>query len=91
MTASLILPIVISSLGGMVMGGAFFALLRLTVRLYASRRWPLGIALHFGRWALLTITLVVAARTGALPLLCVAGGTLVARMVLVRSTLEARA
>jgi len=90
-TASFVLRILISTLGGLAIGGAFFALLRLNVRFYTSRHWPLGIALHFGRWALLTITLVVAARTGALPLLCVAGGTLIARLVLVSSTREVRA
>ena len=91
MTAALAIRIAISTLGGLVVGGAFFALLRLNVRLYASRLWPLGIALHFGRWALLTLVLLVAARTGALPLLCVAGGTLIARMALVHPPPEARA
>ena len=91
MTASVVLRIVISTLGGLAIGGAFFALLRLNICLYTSRRWPLGIALHFGRWALLAIALVVAARTGALPLLCVAGGTLIARIALVHPTPEAHA
>ena len=91
MTASVVLRIVISTLGGLAIGGAFFALLRLNVRLYTSRRWPIGVALHFGRWALLTIALVVAARTGALPLLCVAAGTLIARIALVLPHLGARA
>jgi hypothetical protein len=86
-----VLRIVLSTLGGLAVGGAFFALLRLNVRFYTSRHWPLGIALHFGRWTLLTIALVVAARMGALPLLCLAGGILIARTVLVRPTPEVRA
>ncbi len=91
MTAFLVMRIVIATLSGVAIGGAFFALLRLNVRFYTSRHWPLGVALHFGRWALLTIALVVAARAGALPLLCLAGGTLIARTVLVRPTPEVRA
>ena len=75
---------------GLALGGGFFALLRVNVRLYASRRWPLGIALHLGRWALLAAALVVAARAGAGPLLAVLAGALVARVVLVRPGAEAR-
>ena len=45
----------------------------------------------FRRWALLTLALVVAARAGALPLLCVTGGTLIARLVVVRPRPEVRA
>ena len=88
MTASFLLRLVISTFGGLAIGGAFFSLLRLNVRLYTSRRWPVGIALHFARWALLVVALLVAARVGALPLLSVAAGTLIARMALVRPTPE---
>ncbi len=66
-------------------GGAFFALLRATVALYGSRRWPLAIALHLGRWALLVTTLIAAARGGAAVLLAAAAGTLLARLALVRA------
>ncbi len=89
MSASVVIRLVVSTLGGLLVGGAFFALLRLNVRLYTSRRWPVGIGLHLARWALLVVTLVLAARVGALSLLAVAGGTLVARMALVRGTVKA--
>lgn len=71
-------------LAGVGAGGVFFALLRATVRLYVGHRWPLGVALHLGRWAVLAALLVLAARAGALPLLLAAGGTLAARLGLVR-------
>jgi hypothetical protein len=59
-------------------------LLHATVHLYATHRWPLGVALHVGRWALLVTLFVVAARAGAAPLLAAAAGTLIARMCVVR-------
>lgn len=85
MSASVVMRLVVATVGGVLVGGGFFALLRLNVRLYTSRRWPVGVGLHFARWALLVVTLVVAARAGALPLLAVAAGTLLARVALVRA------
>jgi F1F0 ATPase subunit 2 len=70
-------------------GAAFFALLRTTVGLYGTRRWPLGIALHLARWALLAAVLVAAARAGAAPLLAAAAGTLLARAAVLRARPEA--
>ena len=89
MSTASVVALAVSIFGGLVVGVAFFALLRLNVSLYTSRQWPIGIALHFGRWAFLIVALLVAAHAGALPLLSVAAGTLVARMALIRTTPEA--
>lgn len=39
------------ALVGALLGLAFFLLLRLNVRLYASRKWPLAIVAHLARWS----------------------------------------
>ena len=84
MTGAVAARIALSAMAGLALGAAFFSLLRLNVRLYGSPHWPAGIGLHLARWALLATTLVFAARAGALPLLCVAGGVLISRRVVLR-------
>ena len=69
---------------GVLLGTGFFAMLRLNVRLYGTRRWPLAILVHFARWSLLVAALVLLARAGATPLLSAAMGLLVARGAVMR-------
>lgn len=90
MTGALVARIAVSVVAGLVLGAAFFSLLGLNVRLYGSRRWPVAMVLHLARWALLALALLVAARAGALPLLAMALGVLIARTVLVRRAREER-
>jgi F1F0 ATPase subunit 2 len=83
--SSLRIPsLLLAAAGGGAAGAVFFALLQATVRLYTTRRWPVGVALHLVRWAVLVGLFVVAARAGAAPLLAAAAGTLIARACLVR-------
>lgn len=72
------------ALVGALLGTSFFAMLGLNVRLYGTRRWPLAILVHFARWSLLVIALVLLARAGAAPLLSAAMGLLVARGAVMR-------
>jgi F1F0 ATPase subunit 2 len=74
---------------GIVLGTGFFAMLRLNVRLYGSRRWPLAILVHLARWSLLVVALILLARAGATPLLSAAMGLLVARGAVMRWSGEA--
>lgn len=69
---------------GVLLGMGFFVMLRLNVRLYGSRRWPLAILVHVTRWSLLVVALVLLARAGATPLLSAAMGLLVARGAVMR-------
>ncbi len=69
---------------GVLLGAGFFAMLRLNVRLYGSRRWPPAILVHLTRWSLLVVSLVLLARAGATPLLSAALGLLVARGAVMR-------
>ena len=75
---------------GALLGAGFFALLRLNVRLYGTRRWPLAILVHLVRWSLLVLALVVLARAGARPLLRATMGLLLARGPVMRWTGEVR-
>jgi hypothetical protein len=84
MTAARLVWLGLAGACGAAAGALFFTLLRATVRLYATRRWPLGLALHVGRWALLVTMFILAARRGAAPLLSAAAGTLIARLCVVR-------
>jgi hypothetical protein len=88
MNAALVARIALSIAAGLVLGGGFFSLLGLNVRLYGSRRWPVAMGLHLARWGLMTVALVVAARAGALPLLSVTLGILLARTAVVRRARE---
>ena len=90
MNGAVVARIVFWALAGLALGAGFFSLLRLNVNLYGSRHWPAGIGLHVGRWALLVTTLVLAARTGALPLLSAALGILVARALVLRGAPKAQ-
>ena len=84
MSEAVVVRITVSVVAGLVLGAGFFSLLGLNVRLYGSRRWPVAMVLHLARWALLAAALVVAARAGALPLLSMTLGLLIARTVIVR-------
>jgi F1F0 ATPase subunit 2 len=86
----LIARLAASIVAGLTLGAGFFALLRLTVRLYAGPRWPIAIVLHLTRWAFLAAALVVAARAGALPLLAMTTGVLAARSLLMRRARQER-
>ena len=88
MNGALLARIAASLIVGLALGGGFFSLLGLNVRLYGSRRWPLAMLLHLARWVGLATALVVAARAGALPLLSVTLGVLVARTLAVRRARE---
>ena len=84
MSAALVARVAISVFAGLTLGAGFFALLHANVRLYGSRRWPLALILHLARWAPLGAALLVAARSGALPLLSMTLGILVARSLVLR-------
>jgi F1F0 ATPase subunit 2 len=84
MTVSLAARIAVAVVAGLALGAGFFSLLGLNVRLYGGRRWPVAMILHLARWAFLATALLVAARAGALPLLSMTVGILIARTVLVR-------
>lgn len=88
MTASHWVRAIAALAGGTAAGAVFFVLLRVTVDLYGSRRWPLGIAMHLARWALLASVLVAAAHAGATPLMMAGGGALIARGWVVRRVHE---
>lgn len=90
MNGPLISRIVLWIAAGAALGAGFFALLGLNARLYGGRRWPAALVLHLARWALLAATLLVAARTGAVPLLSVTAGISIARLVVVRRTCAER-
>jgi hypothetical protein len=86
MTAALLIQIAAFAAGGVALGFAYFASLRLVTRLYVETdadghgRWR-GIALHVARIVVLVAALVGAAKFGALPLLAAAGGILIGRAV----------
>jgi hypothetical protein len=79
MTGSFVVRIAFSVVAGLTLGAGFFSLLHLNLRLYGARRWPLAMVLHLARWALLAAALVAAAGAGAVPLLSMTAGILVAR------------
>lgn len=71
--------------GGLLLGAAYFTALRWTVDLFAAGPGRLMPAmLTLGRLAAAALFLVVAARSGALPLLSAFLGFLVARTVALR-------
>lgn len=70
---------------GLLAGAVHFSLLRWNTEFYARPgRVGIGAALQVARMAVLAGVLVLAARQGALPLLLVALGVLIARPVVVR-------
>jgi len=90
MNGPLIVRVALSVAAGLALGTGFFSLLRMNVRLYGGRRWPLAIVLHLARWAFLAAALVLAARAGAIALLAVTLGILTARTLLIRRARQGR-
>jgi F1F0 ATPase subunit 2 len=71
---------------GLALGIAFFAALRLNVRLYIGRRRPMpAILLHLARLGGLAAALILAAQHGAAAILGALAGVLLARSVSLRS------
>ncbi|MCR8723805.1 ATP synthase subunit I [Frigidibacter sp. ROC022] len=77
-------------LGGLVLGYIYFRALRLTANLIVSHGHPLlGLALTFGRLALLGAGFYVAVLAGALALLAALAGVLGAKALMLRQYREA--
>jgi len=71
-------------LAGLVLGGASLAVLRWNVAQYLHGGPSRAVAAHLARLAVVAGVLVWAARQGAGPLLCMAGGVVIARPIAVR-------
>ncbi len=79
-------------LGGIVLGYVYFRALRMTAELIVSQGHPLlGLALTFGRLALLLAGFYVAVMAGGLALLAALGGVLCAKALMLRTTRAGKA
>lgn len=86
------LTLTVCFLGGLMLGYAYFRAIRVTANLIVSQGPPLlGLALTFGRLALLSAGLYVAVLAGGLALLAALGGILCAKALLLRQTRRAAA
>jgi hypothetical protein len=86
-TPAILLRVLFWLVVGGALGGAFFALLRLTAGFYATQgRWRWALVLHAARWAMLVSLLVPIAHAGALPLLTTSLGVFLARAFVVRAS-----
>lgn len=84
-TLPLSLSLPVCFLGGLLLGYAYFRALHATAQLIVSRGHPLlGLALTFGRLALLGSGFYLAVLAGALALLAALGGVLCAKALLLR-------
>ncbi len=72
------------ALAGLLLGGASFAALCVSMTLYVTDEVWRPLTAHFSRLALMAAGLTVAARQGAGPLLAIGGGLVVARWIAVR-------
>ncbi|WP_323780050.1 ATP synthase subunit I [Thalassovita sp.] len=80
-----ILPVCFA--GGLVLGFAYFSILRRTVDLLVTGDQPiLGLALTLGRFVLLAAGLYIAVLAGAFALLAALAGVLCAKRIMLRRT-----
>lgn len=72
-------------LGGIGLGIAFFAVLKMNSEMYIANGFSLAaLALHIGRFAVVALVFWVASRFGAMPLLFNFGGFLIGRFIVMR-------
>jgi F1F0 ATPase subunit 2 len=85
-TVPLHITLPVCFLGGVLLGYIYFRALRMTADLITSQGHPLlGLALTFGRLALLVAGFYVAVLAGGLALLAALGGVLCAKLLMLRN------